>query len=421
MKKSICIIGAGASGICAARHFATDFQVSKVVIYEQTKNIGGTWVLDYDISKRYSSVYEGLITNLPKEIMAFPDFPFPKKIPNSFVRQDEVREYLENYAEPIKHLIKFKTRVVKIERTITNIWKVFSECDGYLMTNIFDAIFICNGHFTMPHLPNFHNKYERKWIHSRDYLKAEDYRDQIVAVVGAGFSGIDIVSQLRERAKKVYLLSKKHSESQNSLENLPLNCVEKPALVDVDSDGLILSNGEYITNIDTIIYCTGYKYSAPIILDRENKNILKEVVLPDDTTFITPLFWDLAHANYLDSIFFIGLTDTVIPFLLFDHQVKLAQALMHNRIRKEILDLNPEQWDIEWLKSNHEKLKMLRHLEVNQWKYYENIRKLINSELKFLNKENEGNLMKEIPNYIRKIYDHVDKQRKKKPNKLQIF
>jgi dimethylaniline monooxygenase (N-oxide forming) len=39
-------------------------------------------------------------TNLPKEAMAFPDFPFdPTKYKTSFVRHGEVRDYLDDYAD----------------------------------------------------------------------------------------------------------------------------------------------------------------------------------------------------------------------------------------------------------------------------------------------------------------------------------
>lgn len=36
-------------------------------------------------------------TNLPKEVMAFPDLPFDKDLP-SFIRHEDVLAYLETYA-----------------------------------------------------------------------------------------------------------------------------------------------------------------------------------------------------------------------------------------------------------------------------------------------------------------------------------
>ena len=40
----VCVIGAGAAGLCAARHLLESFNGGQVVVYEQTDNVGGTWV-----------------------------------------------------------------------------------------------------------------------------------------------------------------------------------------------------------------------------------------------------------------------------------------------------------------------------------------------------------------------------------------
>lgn len=64
-KKKIVIIGAGASGLCAARH-----AISKgfdVTVFEQTDHVGGTWVYtdrtgndDYGLPS-LGTVYKGLL------------------------------------------------------------------------------------------------------------------------------------------------------------------------------------------------------------------------------------------------------------------------------------------------------------------------------------------------------------------------
>ncbi len=99
----ICIIGAGAAGLCAARHLAPlkEFQP---VVYEQTSSLGGTWVynpktgVDENGLAIHSSMYKGLKTNLPKEVMAFPDFPF-RENKDSFLHHSQVLQYLESYAQ----------------------------------------------------------------------------------------------------------------------------------------------------------------------------------------------------------------------------------------------------------------------------------------------------------------------------------
>ena len=48
-------------------------------------------------------------TNLPKEIMEFPGFPFPKEL-NSFVTHNDVQHYLEKYAAHYKLANHIKVR-----------------------------------------------------------------------------------------------------------------------------------------------------------------------------------------------------------------------------------------------------------------------------------------------------------------------
>ena len=73
----VCVIGAGAAGLCAARHLLhhTSFQP---VVFEQTDVVGGTWVYTDEVGTDqhgnpvHSSMYKSLRTNLPRETMAPP-------------------------------------------------------------------------------------------------------------------------------------------------------------------------------------------------------------------------------------------------------------------------------------------------------------------------------------------------------------
>ena len=57
-------------------------------------------------------MYKDLRTNLPKEVMAFPDFPFPAS-PESFLHHTKVLGYLQAYAEhfQLEKFIRFNTKV----------------------------------------------------------------------------------------------------------------------------------------------------------------------------------------------------------------------------------------------------------------------------------------------------------------------
>ena len=125
----VAIIGAGASGLAAARVFSRSGIVEPLIL-EQNAYSGGVWKYQGNntdrptendatagattgssssspskkFKKKTSPMYRGLRTNLPKEIMAFREFPFPPPSSSSsssynpsFVTHETVWEYLQSY------------------------------------------------------------------------------------------------------------------------------------------------------------------------------------------------------------------------------------------------------------------------------------------------------------------------------------
>ena len=66
------------------------------VVFEQSSVVGGTWVYNEKTGQDqwglpvHSSMYKSLKTNLPKEAMAFPDFPF-EDTKESFLHHSAIR------------------------------------------------------------------------------------------------------------------------------------------------------------------------------------------------------------------------------------------------------------------------------------------------------------------------------------------
>ena len=83
-KIKLAVIGAGPSGLCVIKN-AFDYNC-EVVAFEQTKLVGGLWNFTNETDKDeygleiHSSMYENLVTNLPIEIMCYPNEPFPKQL-----------------------------------------------------------------------------------------------------------------------------------------------------------------------------------------------------------------------------------------------------------------------------------------------------------------------------------------------------
>ena len=46
VRRRVCVIGAGAAGLCAIRHIASDLQSFEPAVFEQSNDVGGTWIYD---------------------------------------------------------------------------------------------------------------------------------------------------------------------------------------------------------------------------------------------------------------------------------------------------------------------------------------------------------------------------------------
>ena len=57
MKLTVAIVGAGAAGLCCARHLGESTDQFEVQVFEKSSKIGGTWIFSHD-PKRPKDVRE---------------------------------------------------------------------------------------------------------------------------------------------------------------------------------------------------------------------------------------------------------------------------------------------------------------------------------------------------------------------------
>ncbi|CAD5205712.1 unnamed protein product [Bursaphelenchus okinawaensis] len=395
--KSVCVIGGGAAGLCAAKHLIDNG--FKVVVYEQQSEIGGTWVYS-EKTDVFSSLYEKMITNIPKEIMRFEDYPFETKDASSFVPHQEVLAYLQRYSASFRHVIKCNTTVVKVERN-NNSWQVTtrpvqSTGQENESTQEFDAVFVCNGHFAQPRILGCAKKLKIPWIHCHNYRKPDGYKGQNVLIIGGGPSGTDVAIQISQFAKSVHLLY-----DQKIKYVLPPNVQCHSRLGDVSDDGktFLLESGEELKNVDSVIFCTGYTYDVPFF-DSTDKNSKKLVEVKGNGSYIAPLYQHCVHPSYPNSLYFIGLCWSLIPFVLFDHQIQYCIALMMSQVP---VPSQEEMWNFEEnrlreLKKNAQPVKFYHRMHTAQWVYFELLSKVANRP-------------HTLPPVAKAIYEHVHDQR----------
>ncbi|XP_030635372.1 flavin-containing monooxygenase FMO GS-OX-like 4 [Chanos chanos] len=333
-KLRVAVIGAGAAGLCAARHLLSRPETfAAPVVYELTKHVGGTWVYEEKVGcydnglPIQSSMYRDLRTNIPKEVMSFPDFPFEERLP-SFVHHTEVRKYLDNYCNHfgVRDHIKFETMVdhvkpVKMKGGWNGMaWDVTTS-DGIdhskATTDRFDAVLVCNGHFFDPYIPAISGlgKFTGTLMHSHDYRSAEPFTGKSVVVLGAGLSGLDIAMELSNINAQVIL-----SHGQRPLAcPLPRGVQQAPPVTKVLDDGTLEFRDGTKANPDVFLFCTGYNFTFPF-LD-------KQVGLKVRDHLVFPLYKFLMPPAY-PSLFIVGVCRAICPFPHFHIQSQFILSVL---------------------------------------------------------------------------------------------
>uniref|UniRef100_A0A8C9PUH3 Flavin-containing monooxygenase n=1 Tax=Spermophilus dauricus TaxID=99837 RepID=A0A8C9PUH3_SPEDA len=218
MAKRVAIVGAGVSGLAAIRCCLEEGL--EPTCFERSDDIGGLWKFSEHAEEGRASIYRSVFTNSSKEMMCFPDFPYPDDYPN-YMHHSKLQEYLRAFAHAKSLLghIRFETLVTSVKKCpgflVTGQWTVVTEKDGKQESTVFDAVMICSGHHVYPNLPTDSfpglEQLQGNYLHSRDYKGPEAFKGKRVLVIGLGNSGSDIAVELSRLAAQVIISTRSGS------------------------------------------------------------------------------------------------------------------------------------------------------------------------------------------------------------------
>jgi dimethylaniline monooxygenase (N-oxide forming) len=199
-----CIIGAGSSGIAAAKALAD--RGIPFDCFEKSDRVGGNWVLGN--RNGMSSAYSTLHINTSRERMEYADFPMPKSYPD-FPRHDQIARYFESYVEHfgLHERITFQTGVERVFRLAEGTWEVLLDSGE---RRRYDALLVANGHHWDPRWPEppLPGSFDGELIHSHDYRDPRQLADRRVVVVGMGNSAMDIAVDASYHAAATTLVAR---------------------------------------------------------------------------------------------------------------------------------------------------------------------------------------------------------------------
>jgi cation diffusion facilitator CzcD-associated flavoprotein CzcO len=202
--KRVCVIGAGPSGIAAAK--ALHQRGIAFDCFERRDRVGGLWaVAEGDVQASYPS----LECNTSKRRTEFSDFRMPRHFP-AYPHNTQMARYFNGYVDhfSFRDRITFNTSVERAVQTTGGGWEVTLN-NG--QTRPYDALVVASGHHREPRWPDppFPGDFAGRQMHAHDYVGPDGFEGRAVVVLGMGNSAMDIAVELSTVARRVYSASRR--------------------------------------------------------------------------------------------------------------------------------------------------------------------------------------------------------------------
>ncbi len=377
---SVCLIGAGSSGIAAAK--ALHEHGVPFDCFEASDRVGGNWV--FGNNNGMSAAYRDLHINTSRERMEYSDFPMPVATPTSRTTRRSPRTsttYVDHFG--FRDHIHFETRVEQRRRGGDGVCTVTTD-DGEARE--YDVVLVANGHHWDPRWPEpafpGADSFEGEQIHAHDYIEPSIFAGKNVVVLGMGNTAMDIAVESSYVAGNTFLAARRgawiipkylfgrptdqlrttrgsrsrsarrpSSSSSSStsatspnyglpkpdhqfgeahptisgriLDRIPHGRVApKPNIERLDGDHVEFADGTR-EQADVVVYCTGYKITFPFF-DEDF------ISAPDNHI---ELFRRVFHPSY-DDLFFVGLLQPLGAIMpLAEAQGAVARRLPARALR----------------------------------------------------------------------------------------
>ena len=190
----VVVIGAGLSGLAAARELAQ--RNIPVTVLEVRDRIAEPW----------RARYPQLRLNIHRHFASLPGIPITRR-DGTFLHRDTVVDYLERYAASLDVPIHFGADVKRIEKTETG-WRVITTQCVYSCAHLI----IATGRDRIPYIPVWpgRGEFTGELLHAAHLGDVARFDGKRVLVVGAGNSGSDVLNQLARRAPSEVWISVRH-------------------------------------------------------------------------------------------------------------------------------------------------------------------------------------------------------------------
>ncbi|KAK0655773.1 hypothetical protein B0T16DRAFT_424483 [Cercophora newfieldiana] len=194
-------IGAGASGLNMIRTLRLNLTDYELVVYEKNHDVGGTW---------FENRYPGCRCDIPSHNYQFSWKP-KHDWTNFHAPAEEINDYLRQVCddEGMREAIKTSHEVVSARwNERDGIWNLIIRDLGTGIEFDDHANFLLDGtgilnNWKWPDADGI-GRYQGTLIHTARWPRGFDPSDKVIAVVGNGATGIQVLPELQKGAKKLY-------------------------------------------------------------------------------------------------------------------------------------------------------------------------------------------------------------------------
>ncbi len=188
------IVGGGQAGLAVSYYLSR--RGRDHVVFEKSDRPGNAW---------RNHRWDSFALNTPNWQTRLPGAEYQGDNPDGFMSRDEVVAYLEQYVKLFKLPVRYCINVTDVEQN--------SRCQSFLVTtNRGTSACACNvviatGLYQEPKVPAFSSDLpdDIKQVHSDAYRNPQGLLPGAVLVVGSAQSGCQIVEELYQSGRKVYL------------------------------------------------------------------------------------------------------------------------------------------------------------------------------------------------------------------------
>ncbi len=193
----IAIIGAGPSGLAAARNLQRAGLAWEG--FELAADVGGLW----DIDAPRSTVYESAHLISSRTTTEFTEFPMRDSVAD-YPSHRELHAYFRDFADHfgLRTGFRFGTEVTRVEPAAGR-WSVTRVGPDGERTSTYDGVIVANGTLSEPNMPTLPGSFDGELIHTSAYKHASVFAGKRVLIVGAGNSGCDIAVDAVHHAASV--------------------------------------------------------------------------------------------------------------------------------------------------------------------------------------------------------------------------